>query len=64
MLRVLGRRNGTAEESAVLHVDTLGDPILARKALIDEAAEKLGGVVLLCQYLRVSISGPTSASPW
>ena len=41
MIRVFGCRNGTEEPKRVLHVDQHGDAATARRALVDEAAQKL-----------------------
>ena len=41
MIRVFGCRNGTEEPKVVLRVDQHGDAATARRALVDEAAQRL-----------------------
>ena len=41
MVRVMGRINGQLAPTLPLMADTIGDPTAARRALVDEAAEKL-----------------------
>ena len=45
MVRVLGRINGLLEPYVTLVVDTSGDPIVARRALVDQAAAQLSAAL-------------------
>ena len=42
MVRVLGRINGLLDPYVTLLVDTSGDPIVARRAMVEQAAAELG----------------------